>query len=206
MFNMEKIGKRIADLRRKKNMTQLDLADRLEISFQAVSNWERGSSMPDIAKLPELAKIFNVSIDEILGEKSPILNSAMQNELSSYVKNNEITKEELEDVSPLLKPSQVNEVVENIDITDGKVVASLLPYMDKDDVAALAILCLKNNQYQSSSIEVFLPYMYEDDVGQIVSLCLENNQYQSSSIEVFLPYMDEDAVKDLVKEILNHNQ
>ena len=39
-------------------MTQMELADRMGISFQVVSNWERGNSMPDISKLPELAEIF----------------------------------------------------------------------------------------------------------------------------------------------------
>ena len=46
---------------------QLELADKLSISFQAVSNWERGNSMPDISKLPELAEIFGVTIDAIIG-------------------------------------------------------------------------------------------------------------------------------------------
>ena len=47
----------------------MGLADRLGISFQAVSNWERGVSMPDIAKLGELSELLNVSIDEILGNE-----------------------------------------------------------------------------------------------------------------------------------------
>ena len=37
------------------------------VSFQAVSNWERGASMPDIGKLPELARALGVSVDELLG-------------------------------------------------------------------------------------------------------------------------------------------
>lgn len=44
MFNMQKIGRRISSLRREHNMTQVELADKLSISFQAVSNWERGGS------------------------------------------------------------------------------------------------------------------------------------------------------------------
>ena len=48
MFNMKNIGQKICKFRKEKNMTQLELADRLNISFQAVSNWERGQSMPDI--------------------------------------------------------------------------------------------------------------------------------------------------------------
>ena len=51
MFDMQKIGRKISELRKSRNMTQMALADALGISFQAVSNWERGESMPDIAKL-----------------------------------------------------------------------------------------------------------------------------------------------------------
>ena len=64
MSNMENIGKNIAELRKENNMTQLELADRMGISFQAVSNWERGNSMPDISKLPELADLFSVTVDK----------------------------------------------------------------------------------------------------------------------------------------------
>lgn len=66
MFNMVKIGRNIARLRKEKGMTQMEMADRMGISYQAVSNWERGETMPDISKLPELADIFEVSIDQIL--------------------------------------------------------------------------------------------------------------------------------------------
>ena len=59
-FNMDQIGRKISNLRREQNMTQMELADKLGISFQAVSNWERGNTMPDISKLPELAEIFHV--------------------------------------------------------------------------------------------------------------------------------------------------
>lgn len=44
MFNMQKIGRKISELRKDKNMTQMELADQMGISFQAVSNWERGVS------------------------------------------------------------------------------------------------------------------------------------------------------------------
>lgn len=45
-FNMDQIGRKISNLRREQNMTQMELADKLGISFQAVSNWERGNTMP----------------------------------------------------------------------------------------------------------------------------------------------------------------
>lgn len=68
MFDTKEIGRKISEFRKVSNMTQMELADRLNISFQAVSNWERGNSMPDISKLPELAELFGISIDELLGK------------------------------------------------------------------------------------------------------------------------------------------
>ena len=67
MFDTVKVGKIIAQKRKEHNMTQLALADRLGVSFQAVSNWERGNSMPDISKLPELAELFECSIADRKG-------------------------------------------------------------------------------------------------------------------------------------------
>lgn len=69
MFDMLKVGRNIVRLRGLAGLTQMGLADKLGISYQAVSNWERGNSMPDISKLPELAEIFGVGIGEILGEE-----------------------------------------------------------------------------------------------------------------------------------------
>lgn len=69
MFEMEQIGKRIAGLRKSNNMTQQDLADRLGVTYQAVSNWERGLSMPDVVRLKDLAALFGLSLDEIMGNE-----------------------------------------------------------------------------------------------------------------------------------------
>ncbi len=85
MFNMSQVGRKIVTLRKENNMTQTELADKMGVSFQAVSNWERGNSMPDISKLPELAELFHISVDELLGEKSSLLNSAINHELKEYV-------------------------------------------------------------------------------------------------------------------------
>ncbi len=63
------IGERISYHRRLYSMTQEELAKKLNISSQAVSKWEQKITSPDIALLPELAKIFNISIDELFGLK-----------------------------------------------------------------------------------------------------------------------------------------
>lgn len=61
-----KIGKYISYKRKQKGLTQKELGEMLLMSDKAVSKWERGISLPDISLLPELAKIFNITVDELL--------------------------------------------------------------------------------------------------------------------------------------------
>ena len=65
-MNAEKLGLFIADLRKEKNMTQADLAHKLNVTVQAVSKWERGKGLPDINTIEPLAKELNVSVLEIM--------------------------------------------------------------------------------------------------------------------------------------------
>lgn len=62
------IADNISDLRRKKGMTQADLADKLNYTDKAVSKWERGESIPDIIVLKNIADIFDVSLDYLVSE------------------------------------------------------------------------------------------------------------------------------------------
>ena len=72
--NIEKVGNQIAALRKLKKLTQNDLGERLNISFQAVSKWERGETLPDTAILPDLANILETTVDNILGGGEKALN------------------------------------------------------------------------------------------------------------------------------------
>ena len=68
------IAQNIAQLRRENNMTQLELAEKLNYSDKAISKWERGESIPDVAVLKNIADIFLVSVDYLLEEvhKKPV--------------------------------------------------------------------------------------------------------------------------------------
>lgn len=69
-MNQEKIGKFIAELRKEQNMTQRELAEKLGVSINAVSKWERGICLMDISLLKPLSKNLKVSITEIInGER-----------------------------------------------------------------------------------------------------------------------------------------
>lgn len=70
MMNQEKIGKFIAALRKEKNMTQEQLAEKLGTSNRSVSRWENGKTMPDLATLPLVCEVLGIGIEELLnGER-----------------------------------------------------------------------------------------------------------------------------------------
>ena len=69
-MNQEKIGLFIAELRKEKNMTQNDLANKLGVTDRAISKWENGRGLPDISLLAPLCSLLGVSINELLsGER-----------------------------------------------------------------------------------------------------------------------------------------
>ncbi|MBQ3954705.1 MAG: helix-turn-helix transcriptional regulator, partial [Clostridia bacterium] len=61
------IGQKIAELRKEKGLTQAELADQLGVTHQAVSQWERSETLPDILTLPKIAEIFGESLNSLLG-------------------------------------------------------------------------------------------------------------------------------------------
>ena len=69
MIDIGCLGKRIADARQGSGLTQKDLADRVGVTAQAVSKWERGGSCPDISILDEIADTLGVSVSSLLGVK-----------------------------------------------------------------------------------------------------------------------------------------
>ena len=62
----ETMGNRINKYRKLKNMTQEELAEKMGVSSQAVSKWEKDASCPDISLLPQLSKLLGITTDELL--------------------------------------------------------------------------------------------------------------------------------------------
>ncbi len=67
MTDRNLIGQRITELRRAKGLTQAELADKIGVSHQAVSQWERNETLPDILTIPTLAEIFGESVAVVMG-------------------------------------------------------------------------------------------------------------------------------------------
>lgn len=83
MYNMYGFGKRISSYRKNLGLTQEDLAERLNITAQAVSKWENEISFPEIIMLPHLAEELNTTIEKLFGNEKDYINSV------SEIDNNE---------------------------------------------------------------------------------------------------------------------
>ena len=92
-MDQEKIGKFISKVRKEKNITQEQLADKLHITNRAISKWENGICLPDVSIMMELCKILDISINDLfIGEKT---------------KNNENSKKLEENILNLLKKEEL---------------------------------------------------------------------------------------------------
>lgn len=69
-MNEEKISKLIKIIRKENNLTQNEFAEKLGVTYQAVSKWENGKSIPDILTLKEISKMYDIDINDLLDGKN----------------------------------------------------------------------------------------------------------------------------------------
>ena len=198
LFDMRKIGKRISELRRSKDITQTALADMMGISFQAVSNWERGESMPDISKLGDLSRIFGVSIDEILCNPRA---AKIVEEISAGEKPDDMTAEELAETAPIMTPTQAQENIEgNLDKITLAQLAELAPFVSSESLAVIAHKCVDNGCSAKELVAV-APFMDEKAVGKI-AFEMSDSKWTVADFALLCPFMDEDNIEKILSEKL----
>ncbi len=79
------LGMMISTLRKEKGMTQLELAEKMEVTDKAVSKRERDLSFPDINTLPKLAETFNVSVDDLMQVKTKMTEKINKHKINEIV-------------------------------------------------------------------------------------------------------------------------
>lgn len=127
MFDQQRIGASIMKARKARGYTQMTLADALGVSFQAVSNWERGQTCPDIANLSELSRVLDISIDKLLDNKRAAeITTAIAEDKTPVLK-----PEELVQVAPLLSEEQADRVAESRNMTLNEL-AQFAPFVSRE--------------------------------------------------------------------------
>ena len=189
-FDMQRTGAMISRLRKEHGMTQMQLADALGISFQAVSNWERGQSMPDISKLPELAELFGTTIDELLGRRCPVIEQAAAGRLDEHLQSAAVTLEEAAEAAPFLPPEQAEvlaaHVIDTAATESAIALSDLLPFMSTAQVDALLQKRLATNDYAA-----LLPFCSTSAIDAAVQARIESGD----AVAPFLPFLSNSALK-----------
>lgn len=97
MLDQKKTGMFINEVRKEKGLTQKQLAEEIGVSDKAVSKWENGRGMPDTSLIPELCRVLDININELLsGERlsKDAYNGKAENNMVELIKDNEKTKRE----------------------------------------------------------------------------------------------------------------
>lgn len=199
MFDMQHVGKTISTLRKAKNMTQMELADKLNISFQAVSNWERGQTMPDISKLGELAEILGVSIDELLG--NPKGARVVEKIIREEPIAEKITAEEFLNVAPLVKPKQAERLWESVqsEVTLHDLVQAA-PFLSESTLDSLAREAVKRDK-SFASLSGLLPFLSQAAVDECVQQVLSDN-FDIKKVIMAVPFLSPESTDRLADRIL----
>lgn len=109
-----KLGEKIRSLRKQRNISQEVLAQYLGVSFQAVSKWENGDTMPDVSMIPAIAIFFEVSTDELFDYNRLETEQKVQQacwDIAEYRYTDSLKAEE--DLRKLLKQYPGNEIILN---------------------------------------------------------------------------------------------
>jgi transcriptional regulator with XRE-family HTH domain len=195
MFDINRFGAYISRLRKKSDMTQSELAERLNLTRQSISKYECGDSFPDISILISIADIFSISLDELIGSGNPtekeaelLEGAAIGHDLSNTIDKNTIN--DFVNIAPLLKPSVLGKMASGlakhgIDISS---IISLAEFINDDTV----IYLLENATYETLNenlLEHLIPFLDSNSISIIFQKILDN-ELDYRLIRVMLPYAD----------------
>lgn len=218
MFDTMKVAKRIKEARIAQNMTQMNLADAMGVSYQAVSNWERGNSMPDISKLEDLCSILQISVAQLLGmetketaavtrilqeedapltveelsELAPVLPPA---EVKKQVQKQKLNVAALVEIAPYLDEEFLGELLEDAEVESLLELQSLAPYLDGD---ILDCLVRKAPETDFDGIAAMAPFLEEETLDYLVKRC-EQKPENGALLEMLVPFLKEETLNWLVK-------
>lgn len=206
-MDMKMIGKRILDARREKGMTQMALADEMMVSYQAVSNWERGLTMPDITKLPQLCEILNLSIETLLGKVST--NPLVQKAIHPNQSVEQVTVQDIESVGAIIPTQEVDEALKSIKETcTFEEIIQIAPFASTKTLDALVDIALEKSSITSKEMALVLgqlaPFISDEKINDLVQrLGLEE---QEETLFTLLPFLNEASLETLLHRYLDSNR
>jgi len=194
LFSTQKFGGFIALLRKKADMTQSELADRLNITRQSVSKYELGDSFPDVSILVSIAEIFGVSIDELIAAGEPTAGESKV--LGDLARGTETAADSMDDVlnlAPLLRPSTLEKISSKLAVhgVDIPKVVELSQYLNDSGTSAM----IQNASFESLDgdaekdlMKHLIPLLDEKSKTALFGKIIEG-ELDWHNLEMMMPYI-----------------
>ena len=189
MFDTMQMGRRIRQARIEKNMTQMALADAMGVSYQAVSNWERGNAMPDISKLPELCELLGVTFETLAGGPSRETET-----VEKVLEGAAVSVEEAAEVAPVLPPEELEKSAKAAEAGEGidfETLMSLAPFLDEGYLDELAQELAVSDMKQ---VVALAPFLHERTV---IALAHKAAAEDMNVLYALAPFVDERTMDEL---------
>ncbi|MDE7351925.1 MAG: helix-turn-helix domain-containing protein [Acetatifactor sp.] len=195
-FSTDYVAQKIRSARIAQNMTQMQLADAMEVSYQAVSNWERANSMPDISKLKQLCTILNIGLEELLDQSMAEKVQKVIDKREGKT-NDTIELEDLGRIIPLIPPREAEiyaqDHLHSQQAPDLELLIPLAPFLDRELLDQLADKASFNGDF--SQLQRLAPFLSQDKLDMLADKASFNGDL--SQLRGLAPFLSQDRLDTL---------
>lgn len=200
---MNDTGDFLRRARKEKYLTQADVAERLNVTPQAVSKWELGTSMPDIMLLPEIAEIYEIEVQDIFTQ-----NIVSENNFFTRAINNLETIKTIQEINfpaeafLFLNRNQKNILLDALlNLEDcGLILDEFFPYMTINQRNKAILNLLYKNDFDS--LEPLIIFMSKQIKTEVLEYLINSRSFEF--IEDMMPYLNREQRNKLI-DFLYHN-
>ena len=222
MFDTMKIAKVIRQARIDQNMTQMNLADAMGVSYQAVSNWERGNSMPDISKLEQLCSVLHITVNELLGMEEaaaaePVLDvqemtvaelkdaapalppAEVKARVKAEKKKRKLDLDSIVAVAPFLDEDTLDEVLADVEVDDAEDLAGLAPFLHRETLEKLLEQCDVDDM---EDLEPLAQFLSKEVLEKHVERILMEDPDALEELNAIAPFLPRGSLARIVKNLM----
>jgi len=191
VFVTKKFGAFVAQQRKNADLTQAELAEKLNLTRQTISKYELGDSFPDISILIQIADIFELTLDTLINSGNP---TKGETKIIKNIPDSEdestIMVEDIINLAPLVKPSILGVYSKKLstECIDMSHIISLAQYLNDNDILQL-VTSAKYNSLNDELLEKIIPFLDTASKEVILKKIVEGDS-DWRLIRVLLPYME----------------
>jgi len=221
MIDQMKTGANISRLRKQRDWTQSQLAEQLNVTHQAVSRWESGTTFPDLAILANIARLFNVKVDDLLygetttsddatsseGRRQPfrkiieLLVAGKSEDSARILENQPDQIETLIDIAPLAQPSSLKEVITHMTEFqfNFKHIEELAPFLDSDTLKII-VDSVTDGTMDKDMLGAVAPHLKAEDLDHFADQIIDGT-LATNYLEKLAPFLRQETLDRIVDQL-----